>query len=83
VIDIEQVAIEVQVCPRTHLDCGVRGLGGDGARRKGHLGVDSIGRERDLGEALGSVFGLVDDDLLDIRVGWLRPMGLNWCHDGV
>ena len=85
-IYVQQVTVEVEGAVAAHLDGGVGGLGSDGAGREGHLCKDGEGRQGDLGEALGGVFGLVDDDLLDIRVGGLGPVRLDgshfWCRWG-
>lgn len=83
-IDVEKVAVEVQVLSQAHLDGGIGWLRRNGAGREDHLGEDGEGRQSDLGETLGGEFGLVDDDLLDCGVGRLRPMRLDWSHgDGV
>lgn len=75
VIDVQQVAVEVEVGVATRLDGGVGGLLGGGAGRPGEAGEDGKGRERDAGDALGGELGLVDEHLLDGRVGGLLPGG--------
>lgn len=81
-VDEQQVAVEVQVALLARLDGRVGGLLGDGAGREGQLGVDGKGRQGDAGEALGGELGLVDDDLLDVRVRGLVPVGGEGGHDG-
>ena len=79
-IDVQQVTVEVEVAVAAHLDSGVGGLGGDSAGREGHLCKDGEWRQRDLGQTLGGVLGVVDDDVLDVRVGRLGPVRLDGSH---
>jgi len=64
----------------TNLDRSVGGCVGHGTRREVHLGIDGKRREGDLGEALGGKLGIVNDDILDFRMGRLSPVGCKWCH---
>ena len=74
VVDVQQIAVEVQVLVTAHLDGGVGRLVGRGAWWEVKLGEDGEGRQGHFGDALGAELGLVDDDLLDIGVGGLNPV---------
>ena len=80
VIDVQQVAVQVQMLAAANLDRGVRSLAGEGAGRKVHLGEEAKRRQGHLGEALGGKLRLVDDDLLDVGVGGTGPEGGDRCH---
>lgn len=73
-INVQQVTVEVEMRVPAGLDSRVGRLRGVGARRKGKLGKDGKGRQGDAGVALCGEGGLVDDDVLDLRVGGLRPV---------
>lgn len=74
VVDVEQIAVQVQVLVTAILNRRVRGLGGIRAGRKVEAGIKAPGRHGHLGEALGLELGFVDDDLLDLGVGGLNPV---------
>lgn len=80
VVNVQQVAVEVEVAVLGHLDGGVGGLVGGGAGREGHLGEEAKGRQGHARQALGRELGLVDDDLLDGRVRRLLPVRLEGRH---
>ena len=80
VIDVQQVAVEVQVAMLADLHRGIGRVLGHSAGRKVELGIDSKGRQGHLGQALGGEFGAVDDDPLNGRVGGLMPMGGERAH---
>lgn len=81
VVDKHQVAVEKQMLVFAHLDARIRCLGGYGTGREVHLGVHRAGWKGDLGYGLRAKGGFVYDDLLKVRVGWLRPVWLEGCHD--
>ena len=74
VVDVQQVAVEVQVLVTAILNRRIRGLGGIRAGREIEAGVQTPGRDGDPGEALGLELGLVDDDFLDFGVGGANPV---------
>lgn len=83
VVNIHQIAVQVQVLPPPHLHRGVRRRGGLRARRELEAGEEAAGRDRDLGEGLGGeVGGGVGgkDDFLDVGVRGLGPEGFERCH---
>jgi hypothetical protein len=81
VVDVQQVAVEVQVLVTAELNGSVGRAVGQGTRRECHLGVECKGGERHPGDALGGELGIVDDDLLDVRMGWTVPGRGEWsCH---
>lgn len=81
-VDVQQIAVEVEVGIAAGLDGGVGGLRGRGAGRKVELGEDGEGRESDAGDALGGELGRVLDDFLDVGVRGTVPMGDERCHCG-
>jgi len=74
VVDVQQVRIEVQVLLLAHLDSGISWLVGWRTRGKVEGRIEGKRGEGDPGEALGGELGLVDDDLLNVRVRRLCPM---------
>lgn len=80
VVNVQKVAVEVQVLVPANLDCGVGGLFGKGARRECHLGKDGKRSKRDLGQAFRGELGIVDDDILDVRMRRPSPVGSKWRH---
>lgn len=74
-VDINQIAVQVQMRISTALDRGVGRLCRGRRRREIDLGEETVGRDGHLGEGLGSECRLVDDDFLDVAVGGLRPGG--------
>ncbi|TLS30685.1 hypothetical protein PpBr36_03167 [Pyricularia pennisetigena] len=68
VIDVQQVAVEVQVPVPADLHRGVRRLIGQGAGREGHLGVEGERGQSHAGAGHGGELGLIDNDFLDL--GW-------------
>lgn len=76
-VDIQQVTVQAKMAILAHLNCRIRRLWGDSARREGKLRVDGEGRKRDFGERprheRGRVGGVLDG--LNGGVGWLFPMG--------
>jgi hypothetical protein len=82
-VDIHQVRVEVQVLIAAGLNRGVGGLVGRGAWREGELGEEGVGRERHAGDgSRGEVSGRGAEDLLDLRMGGLGPVGSEGCHLG-
>lgn len=80
VVNIQQVTVEVEMPIASHLHSGIRGLWGFCAWRKVEPGKQRKGRQSDAREALGGEFGLVDDDLLNVRVRGLLPMRSDGSH---
>jgi hypothetical protein len=80
VVDIEQVAIQIHVAVLSDLDRRIRWSLDVGAGREGKFRKDGKRSQRDFGHTRGPVLGLVHNDLLDIRVRGLDPMGLDGCH---
>jgi hypothetical protein len=81
VIYVHEIRIEVQVLVTAHLDRGVRGLLGDGARREGHLGEEPVGRQRHAGDGTsGKLSGRGDKNLLDLGMRGPGPVGSERCH---
>jgi hypothetical protein len=80
VVDVEQIAVEVEVGVTASLDGRVGRLRGGSARREVELGENGEGRESDARDALGGEFGRVLDDFLDVRVGGTGPVGDDGCH---
>jgi hypothetical protein len=80
VVNVQKITVQVQMLVSSHLNSCVCWLRCNSARRKCHLGEDGKGRECHSGQALGGVLGFIDDDLLDVRVGWLSPVRLDWSH---
>lgn len=79
-VDIYQIAIQVQVGVSSGLDCCVGGLTGCSAWRKGHLCEEAEWRDGDLGEGLRCECFIVDDYFLDIAVARLLPEWSKRCH---
>lgn len=79
-VDVQQIAVQVQVLVTATLDGRIRRLLGRRARGVLELGEQRKGRESNLGDALGRVLGLVDDEVKTVRVGGLDPVGLDGCH---
>ena len=77
---VNQVAVQVEVLISAHLDGGVGWLIGLSCWWKVDFGVESVWRDLNSGDGLGSKFGIVDDDLLDLRPRWLWPERNEWCH---
>lgn len=74
-VDIHQIAVQVQMRVPSLLHGGVgrfvRGRGG----REIDFGVEAVGCDGYFGEGLGGECCVVDDDFLDGAVGGLRPGG--------
>lgn len=80
-VDVQQVAVQVEVSVPAGLDGRVGGLIGRGAGGKVELCEHGKGREGDARDALcGELFGVDDDDLLDVGVGRLLPVGDERSH---
>ena len=80
-VDVQQIAVQVEVSVAASLDGRVRGLIGRGARWKVELCKHGKGREGNSRDALcGELFGVDDDDLLDVGVGRLLPVGDERSH---
>lgn len=80
-VDVQQVAVQVEVRVAAGLDGRVRGLIGRGAGGEVELCKDGKGRQGDARDALcGEFLGVDDDDLLDVRVGRLLPVGDEGSH---
>lgn len=75
-IQVEQIAVQVEMLVLVHLDRGVSRFLGPSARRKIHLGKQAERRHCHLGQALGGEFSIIDDHLQGLRVRGLLPMGL-------
>nr|pir hypothetical protein B9J10.210 [imported] - Neurospora crassa [Neurospora crassa] len=80
VVDVQQVAVKIQVLVTATLDGSIRRLLGRRAGGKLELGEQRKGRQSNLGDALGRELGLVDDEVKTVRVGGLDPMGLDGSH---
>lgn len=80
VVDVYQIAVQVEVLISAHLDSGVSWLIGLSCWWEVDLGVESVWCNLNSGDGLRSKFGIVDDDLLDLRPRWLWPEGNEWCH---
>ncbi len=80
-INVQQVAVEVNMGVRGDLDSGIGSLVYQSAWREEHPGVEAKGRHRDGGEALGAVLILVHDHLLDLRMGRLAPIRAKRRHE--
>lgn len=74
VVDVEQVTVEIQVLVLAELDSCITRFDCEGARWEIHLGKNCKGRKRDFGKAFSHEAAIVDDNLLDLRMGWLVPM---------
>lgn len=83
VVDVQQVAVEVEMGVAARLDGGVGGLRGGSAGRKVELCEDGERGEGDARDALCGELGRVLNDLLDVRVGGTVPVGDEGCHCGV
>lgn len=79
-VDVEQVAVEVQMLVFAHLNGSIGRLVGQGARREVQFDEQAKGRHGHFGQALGHEVGTADDDVLDVRVGGLLPGGLEGGH---
>lgn len=79
-VDVYQIAVQVEVLISAHLDGGVGWFISLSCWWKVDLGVESIWRDLNSGDGFGSKFGIVDDDLLDVRPRWLWPERNEWCH---
>jgi hypothetical protein len=80
-IDVQQIAVQVEMRIATSLHSSVCGLADARARRKFELCKDGKGRERNARDTFGSEFLGVDDyDLLDLGVGGLVPVGSERSH---
>lgn len=80
-VDVQQIAVQVEVSVTTGLDGRVRGLIGRGAGGKVELCKHGKRGEGDARDALcGELFGVDDDDLLDVGVGRLLPVGDERSH---
>lgn len=79
-VDIQQVAVEIQVLVTATLDGSIRRLVGRRAGGELELGKQRKGRQSNLGDALGRELGLVDDEVKTVRVGGLDPVGLDGSH---
>ena len=80
-IDIHQVRIEVQMLVPAHLDCGIGWSVGGRAWREGQLREEAVRRERHAGDgASGELGGGGDEDLLDLGMRGLSPVGSERCH---
>lgn len=79
-VEIQKIAVEVEVPVPADLDRGVGRLVGQGARGKGQLRDDGEGGRGGRGHALGGELGLTDDELQEVRVGRLCPVRLERCH---
>lgn len=79
-VDIQQIAVQVQVLVTATLDGRIRRLLGRRARGVLELGEQRERRQGNLGDALGRVLGLVDDEVKTVRVRGLDPVGLDGCH---
>lgn len=79
-VNVQQIAVEIQVLVLAHLHRGIGRLAGHGARRKLELGEQAKRRHRHLGQALGHEVGATGDDILDVRVGGLLPGWRKRCH---
>ncbi len=66
--------------PRANLDCGISRFRSNGARWECHFSIDGERWQGHLAETLRGELGFVDDDLLDMRMGWLGPMRLEGSH---
>lgn len=80
VVDEQQVTVEVQMAVLAGLNRGIGRLIGRSARWEGQLRKNRKGRERHARQALRGEFGRIDYDLLNIRMGWLLPVGGEGCH---
>lgn len=80
-IDVQQIAVQVEMSIATSLHSSVGGFADARARREIELCVDSKRRERNTRDTLGGEFlGVDDDDLLDLGVGGLMPVGSERSH---
>lgn len=80
-VDVQQIAVQVEVSVAAGLDGRVRGLIGRGARGEVELCEHGKGGEGNARDALcGELFGVDDDDLLDVGVGRLLPVGDERSH---
>lgn len=84
-VDIQQIAIKVEVGIAAGLDGSVGWLTGGCARWKVEFCVYSERREGDARDALGGeLLGIHDDDFLNVRVRGLVPVGSERSHcDGL
>jgi hypothetical protein len=81
VIDVKQITVQVEMRITTCLHSSVSGFADARARRKFEFCKDRKGRERNTRDALGGEFlGVDDDDLLDLGVGGLVPVGSERSH---
>jgi hypothetical protein len=82
-VDVHQVRVEVQVLVTAHLNRGICGLVGRGAWWEGELGEEGVGWERHAGDgSCGELSGRGAEDLLDLGMRGLGPVGSEWCHFG-
>jgi hypothetical protein len=80
-VDVQQVAVQVEVGIAAGLDSSVGGFAGRCARWEIELCKYGKGWERDSGDALGGEFlGVYNDNFLDIRVRGLLPVGSERSH---
>lgn len=68
VVDVEQVALEIQVAVPAELHGSVRGLVGNGTGWEIHLGKEAERCEGHARQAPGCEFRMVDDDFLYVRM---------------
>jgi hypothetical protein len=80
VVDVQQVTVQVHVLVLSNLHGSIGFYWRDLARREAHPSKQAKRRYSDLGETLGRELGIIDDDLLDVWVRRLRPVGLERCH---
>jgi len=81
-VDVQKVTIQVQVLVFAELHCSIGWLiaSDKGARWKQQLGVQAEWWQRDLGQAFGGELMLVYNNLLNVRVGGLLPVGFEGRH---
>ena len=80
VVDVQQVTVEVQMLVCTELDRRICRFCCRRAWREGQLCIDCKRREVYPRDALGGKVFFVNDNLLNVRVGGLLPLRLDWCH---
>ncbi len=71
VVDVDKIRVQVEVLLLAHLDSGICRLVRLGCWWEIDLRINSVWCNVDLGDRLGGESCLVDDNLLDLRVGWL------------
>lgn len=74
-VNINQIAIQIQMLLPPHLHRRIRRLRRRRRRREIDLGEHAVRGDGDFGEGLGGECCGVDDDFLDGAVGGLRPGG--------